>query len=102
VAEYNITFARSAGRELEALDASVIARILPKIESLAITGPPSYSFFCPDSGGVIVHDVPLWTEPHRHLPLRLRFTNLFNVEDRPQDSRRGRKSFHLRRALSHV
>lgn len=35
MAEYSITFARSARRELEALDSSVISRILSKIESLA-------------------------------------------------------------------
>lgn len=35
MAEYSITLARSARRELEVLDSSVISRILPKIESLA-------------------------------------------------------------------
>lgn len=35
MAEYRITFARSARHELEVLDPSVIRRILPKIESLA-------------------------------------------------------------------
>ncbi len=35
MAEYSITFARSARRELEALDSSLITRILSKIESLA-------------------------------------------------------------------
>jgi len=35
VADYSITVARSARRELESLDSSVISRILPKIESLA-------------------------------------------------------------------
>ena len=35
MAEYSIAFARSARRELEALDSSVISRILSKIESLA-------------------------------------------------------------------
>jgi mRNA interferase RelE/StbE len=35
VAEYTITFARSARRELEALDAPLIRRILPRIEALA-------------------------------------------------------------------
>lgn len=33
--EYTITFARSARKELEALDATVVKRIFPKIESLA-------------------------------------------------------------------
>jgi mRNA interferase RelE/StbE len=40
VAEYSIAFARSARRELEALDPSIIRRILPKIESLATTPRP--------------------------------------------------------------
>jgi mRNA interferase RelE/StbE len=35
VAEYTITFARSARRELEALDAPLIKRIVVAIESLA-------------------------------------------------------------------
>jgi mRNA interferase RelE/StbE len=35
VAEYTITFVRSARRELEALDAPLIQRILPGIEALA-------------------------------------------------------------------
>ncbi|MGE0471950.1 MAG: type II toxin-antitoxin system RelE/ParE family toxin [Nitrospira sp.] len=35
MADYSIAFARSARRELEALDSSVISRILSKIESLA-------------------------------------------------------------------
>lgn len=35
MAEYSITFARSARRELEVLDSSVIPRILSKIEALA-------------------------------------------------------------------
>ena len=33
--EYNIRFARSARKELEHLDASVVSRIFPKIEALA-------------------------------------------------------------------
>ena len=33
--EYAITFARSARKELEALDAVVVNRIFPKIEALA-------------------------------------------------------------------
>jgi len=40
VAEYSIDFARSARRELEVLDPSIIRRILPKIESLAIVPRP--------------------------------------------------------------
>jgi mRNA-degrading endonuclease RelE of RelBE toxin-antitoxin system len=35
VADYTITFARSAEREIEALPATVVARIFPKIEALA-------------------------------------------------------------------
>lgn len=35
MAEYRITFARSARHELEVLDPSVIRRILPKVESLS-------------------------------------------------------------------
>lgn len=40
MAEYSVTFARSARRELEVLDFSVIPRILSKIESLAIHPRP--------------------------------------------------------------
>jgi mRNA interferase RelE/StbE len=40
VAEYSVVFARSARHELEALDSSIIRRILPKIESLAIVPRP--------------------------------------------------------------
>jgi len=40
VAKYSIAFARSARRELEVLDTSVISRILPKIESLGINPRP--------------------------------------------------------------
>ena len=40
MAEYSITFARSARRELEVLDSSVISRILAKIESLAVRPRP--------------------------------------------------------------
>ena len=36
MAEYAIAFARSARRELEVLDSSVISRILSKIEALAL------------------------------------------------------------------
>lgn len=35
MAEYRVTFARSARRELERLDAVIVARIWPKIEALA-------------------------------------------------------------------
>ena len=40
MAEYSITFARSARRELEALDSSIILRILSKIETLAVYPRP--------------------------------------------------------------
>jgi mRNA interferase RelE/StbE len=35
VTDYTITFARSARRELEELDAPIIQRILPRVEALA-------------------------------------------------------------------
>ena len=35
MSEYSIRFARSARKELEHLDASVVSRIFPKIEALA-------------------------------------------------------------------
>lgn len=35
MADYTIAFARSARRELEQLDATIIRRIFPKIEALA-------------------------------------------------------------------
>ena len=35
MSKYAITFARSARKELEALDASIVERIFPAIESLA-------------------------------------------------------------------
>ncbi len=38
MADYNITFVRSARKELEALDAAIVKRILSKIEALAL-GP---------------------------------------------------------------
>lgn len=38
--EYSVVFARSARHELEVLDPSVIRRILPKIESLAMSPRP--------------------------------------------------------------
>ena len=34
MSDYSVTFARSARRELERLDATAIARILPHVESL--------------------------------------------------------------------
>lgn len=40
MAEYSIAFARSARRELEVLDSSVLSRILPKIESLSLHPRP--------------------------------------------------------------
>ena len=40
MAEYSITFARSARRELEALDSNIILRILSKIETLAVHPRP--------------------------------------------------------------
>lgn len=35
MADYTITFARSARKELESFDAQIVKRIFPKIESLA-------------------------------------------------------------------
>jgi len=35
MAEYGITFARSARKELEALDTEIVNRIFPKIENLS-------------------------------------------------------------------
>jgi mRNA interferase RelE/StbE len=40
-AEYTVTFTRSARRELEALDAALVARVLRRIEALATTPRPS-------------------------------------------------------------
>jgi mRNA interferase RelE/StbE len=40
VAEYSITFSRSARRELEVLDSPVVSRILSKIEALAVHPRP--------------------------------------------------------------
>ncbi len=39
--DYTLTFARSARRELERFDATVIARVLPRIEALAEEPRPS-------------------------------------------------------------
>ena len=35
MADYTITFARSARKELEAMDTGIVLRIFPKIEALA-------------------------------------------------------------------
>ena len=35
MADYTVTFARSARKELEALDSAIVNRIFPKIEALA-------------------------------------------------------------------
>ncbi|MEX1097944.1 MAG: type II toxin-antitoxin system RelE/ParE family toxin [Planctomycetales bacterium] len=35
MAGHDVTFARSARKELEALDAAIVRRVLPKIEALA-------------------------------------------------------------------
>ncbi len=43
MAEYSISFARLARHELEVLDSSIIRRILPKIESLAVHPRPQGS-----------------------------------------------------------
>ena len=40
-AEYTVTFTRSARRELEALDAALVTRLVPRIEALATTPRPS-------------------------------------------------------------
>jgi mRNA interferase RelE/StbE len=41
MADYEVTFSRSAAKELEALDAGVVRRIYPKIESLSEQPRPS-------------------------------------------------------------
>lgn len=41
MAEYSITFARSARRELESLDAAIVNRIFPRIEGLSRRPRPS-------------------------------------------------------------
>ena len=43
MADYAMTFARSARRELETLDASVVRRVIPKVEGLAQDPKPSGS-----------------------------------------------------------
>jgi len=40
MADYSITFARSARKELEALDSVIVNKIFPKIESLSCTPRP--------------------------------------------------------------
>jgi mRNA interferase RelE/StbE len=41
MANYTITFARSARKELESLDAPIVRRIVPKIEALTRVPRPS-------------------------------------------------------------
>jgi len=41
MSKYTITFARSARKELEALDAKIVNRLFPKIENLSIEPRPS-------------------------------------------------------------
>ena len=41
MAEYAITFARSARRELEGFPRSVVTRVLPRIESLGVSPRPA-------------------------------------------------------------
>ncbi len=43
VADYQITFARSAAKELEALPAAIVGRIFPKIEALTSDPRPRRS-----------------------------------------------------------
>jgi mRNA interferase RelE/StbE len=43
MADYGITFARSARRELEALDASIVRRVISRIDGLAQDPRPSGS-----------------------------------------------------------
>jgi mRNA-degrading endonuclease RelE of RelBE toxin-antitoxin system len=43
MAEYSITFARSARKEFEALDAEIVNRIFPKIERLSRCPRPKNS-----------------------------------------------------------
>lgn len=40
-AEYTVTFTRSARRELEALDAALVARLIRRIDALAANPRPS-------------------------------------------------------------
>jgi len=41
VAEYSVSFARSARKELQALDASVATRVLRRLEALSISPRPT-------------------------------------------------------------
>ena len=41
MADYAITFARSARKELEALDGAIVQRVFPKIEALATDPRPT-------------------------------------------------------------
>jgi mRNA interferase RelE/StbE len=41
MAEYGMTFARSARKELENLDAALVSRIFPKIKALAVEPRPA-------------------------------------------------------------
>jgi len=41
VSKYTITFARSARKELEALDEKIINRLFPKIENLSVNPRPA-------------------------------------------------------------
>jgi mRNA interferase RelE/StbE len=41
MSKYQITFARSARKELEALDEKVVTRLFPKIENLSIEPRPA-------------------------------------------------------------
>ncbi len=43
MADYNVTFARSARKELESLDTTIVNRIIPKIESLARVGSTPFT-----------------------------------------------------------
>lgn len=42
MADYSIIFARTARKELEALDAAIVSRILPKMESLSSNPRPHH------------------------------------------------------------
>ena len=41
MSKYTITFARSARKELEALDAKIVNRLFPKIENLSVEPRPA-------------------------------------------------------------
>jgi mRNA interferase RelE/StbE len=40
MADYSVTFARSARKELESLDAAIVNRIFPRIENLSLNPRP--------------------------------------------------------------